>query len=166
MEASKKLDKHDKRFKRNRTDTRELLANTNLVKSQTNSEFYHKITKENQLSKFIAYVQYCSQYGYDITKTVETLRKAFPFYISKKEFNEETFKALMQTYPDIAVAWGYGVLGDEVAHIQIKNKALGLALKTESLEDIEIYHNLYNAVDKIKEEDNKTVFNFNIRKEN
>ena len=144
----------------NTSKYKELLKNTeNLAKSSLYSEIYNKLVEEGKLNRFIATVQYCSIKNYDLDSTVELLIKSFPNFI--KEFDKATFIKMMEYHSDIATAWGYGVLGDEISNIMIKNKAIEIIENTKSMEDIEIYSKIFNKVDNVSN-DNKTVINFNL----
>jgi glycyl-tRNA synthetase (class II) len=74
---------------------------------------------------------------------------------------------MIKNYGDVAVAWGYGPIGDEISNIIIKNKALRLVEKTEKMEDIEIYNRVFNSISTSEKEGNsskETVINFNLKK--
>lgn len=147
---------------------RQMLDNTEtLCKSQVFNELYEKLKSEGRLSRFIATVQYCSMSGLNINDAVDVIIKAFPGYISEKEFTVDCFNDMLQNYSDIAVAWGYGTLGDEISNIIIKNKALRLIEKTDKMEDIEIYSRVFNSMsntEKGESSSNGTVINFNLKK--
>lgn len=147
---------------------RQMLDNTEtLCKSQVFNELYRKLRDEGRLSRFIATVQYCSMSGLSINDAVDVIIKAFPGYISKKEFTVACFNDMLQNYSDVAVAWGYGPIGDEISNIIIKNKALSLIEKTEKMEDIQIYNSIFNSVGTSEKEGNsskETVINFNLKK--
>jgi hypothetical protein len=147
---------------------RQMLENTEtLCKSQVFNELYEKLKSEGRLSRFIATVQYCSMSGLNINDAVDVIIKAFPGYISEKEFTVDCFNDMLQNYSDIAVAWGYGTLGDEISNIIIKNKALRLIEKTDKMEDIEIYSRVFNGIGNSGKEEsssNGTVINFNLKK--
>lgn len=157
----RKYNKHNyPKSSHNTSKYKELLKNNDTIaKSSLYSEVYDKLLKEGRLKRFIATVQYCSIKNYDLDSTVELLKKSFPNFIN--EFDKETFLAMMNYHSDIAVAWGYGVLGDEISNIVIKNKALEIIEKTNNMEDIELYMNLFNKVDSV---DTKTVVNFNLNR--
>lgn len=145
---------------------RQMLNNTaTLCKSQVYNEIYSKLKRDNRLNRFIAVVQYCSIKGYDIEDSVKFISRAFPGYIDEKLFTAECFEDMIKSYGDISMAWGYGPLGDEITDIAIKNKAVSLIEKTNSIADIETYNNIYHSVDKVSVEENKgTTFNFNLSK--
>lgn len=147
---------------------RQMLDNTEtLCKSQVFNELYEKLKDEGRLSRFIATVQYCSMSGLNVTDTVNTIIKAFPGYINAKEFTVACFNDMIKNYGDVAVAWGYGPIGDEISNIIIKNKALRLVEKTSKMEDIEIYNRIFNSVGSSDKEGNsskETVINFNLKK--
>lgn len=147
---------------------RQMLDNTEtLCKSQVFNELYAKLKSEGRLSRFIATVQYCSMSGLNINDAVDVVIKAFPGYISEKEFTVDCFNDMLQNYSDVAVAWGYGTLGDEISNIIIKNKALKLIERTDKMEDIEIYNRVFNSVGSSDKEGNSssgTVINFNLKK--
>lgn len=147
---------------------RQMLDNTEtLCKSQVFNELYEKLKSEGRLSRFIATVQYCSMSGLNVNDTVDVVIKAFPGYISEKEFTVDCFNDMLQNYSDVAVAWGYGTLGDEISNIIIKNKALKLIERTDKIEDIEIYNRVFNSVGSSDKEGNsnkETVINFNLNK--
>lgn len=145
---------------------RQMLSNTaNLCKSQVYNEIYSKLKRDNRLNRFIAVVQYCSLKGYDKEDSVKFISRAFPGYIDEKLFTAECFDDMIKSYGDISMAWGYGPLGDEITNIAIKNKAVSLIEKTDSIADIEIYNKIYNNLDKVNVEENKgTTFNFNLSK--
>lgn len=144
---------------------RQMLESTpQLCKSMVYNELYSKLQKDRRLDRFIAIVQHCSVCGYDISKTVETLCKSFPYYIDEKDLTVECFEEMLKSYNDISVAWGYGVLGDEISMIQVKNKALKIIEKTDSMEDIQIYQSLFGKNEVSSSEDKKTTVNFNLFK--
>lgn len=143
---------------------RKMLDNTGtLCKSQVYNEIYDKLHRDCRLSRFVAVVQYCSMSGLDIKDSVDTIIKSFPSYIDEKEFTVDCFRDMISNYSDIAVAWGYGELGDEISQIIVKNKALQLVERTDKMEDIEIYNTLYGKSD-TSVADSKTVINFNLNK--
>lgn len=142
---------------------KQLLMNTpTLCKSQIYSEIYNKLKSEGRLGRFIAVVQYCSIQGYDIDKAVEFIRKSFPGYISE-EFDKEAFELMLKAHTDISDAWGFGELGDEVTHIQIKNIALRILEKSGTMEDIKEYFEIFGKQD-TNSNDNRTIINFNLEK--
>lgn len=147
---------------------RQMLENTEtLCKSQVFNELYEKLKDEGRLNRFIATVQYCSISGLNVNDTVDTVIKAFPGYISAKEFTVACFNDMLQNYSDVAVAWGYGPIGDEISKIIVKNKALKLVEKTNNMQDIEIYNKMYGSLDTSDKEESSnsgTVINFNLKK--
>lgn len=144
---------------------RKMLDNAEtLCKSQVYNELYDRLRKDLRLDRFIAIVQYCSINGLDIKDTIDTICKSFPSYIDKKDLTESCFRDMISNYHDIAVAWGYGKLGDEISNIIVRNKALKIVETTDSMEDIQIYNSLYGSKEEINSEDNKTTVNFNLFK--
>lgn len=147
---------------------RQMLDKTEtLCKSQVFNELYKKLRNEGRLSRFLATVQYCSMSGLDITDAVDMISKAFPGYINAKEFTVDCFNDMLKSYSDVASAWGYGPVGDDISNIIIKNKALSLIEKTDKMEDIEIYNSIFNSVNTSEKEENSsngTVINFNLKK--
>ena len=144
---------------------RKMYANTpQLCKSQVYNELYDKLRKDGRLDRFIAVVQHCSMSGVDIKGARDVLVKAFPGYIDNKDLTIECLEDMIKNYPDISVAWGYGSLGDEIAQIIVKNKALQLVEKTDSMQDIQMYQEMFGNKNNISSEDNKTTVNFNLFK--
>lgn len=146
---------------------RQMLDKTEtLCKSQVFNELYKKLKDEGRLSRFLATVQYCSMSGLSINDVVDTIIRAFPGYINEKEFTVDCFNDMLRNYSDVACAWGYGPIGDEISNIVIKNKALSLIEKTDRMEDIEIYNSIFNGTSTSEgESDNKgTVVNFYLKK--
>lgn len=153
--------KFDRRRKGNKTNTREMLKNQTICTSQVYNETYIKLLENGQLARFIAYVQYCSTSNFDIDKTLEIIKTAFPLFLDRKLFNRNTFINMIKTYPEISAAWGYGQLGDVISSTMIKNKALTLAMQTEKMEDIKLYNEIFNnSADASK--NSGASFNFNI----
>ena len=138
----------------------------NLCKSQVYNEVYSKLRKDWRLPRFIAVVQYCSSKGLTVEETVETILKSFPSYLDADNFTVDCFVDMVKSYSDIAIAWGYGPLGDEISQIIVKNKALQIVEKTDKMEDIQIYQSLYGKSEATSTDsvDSKTVINFNLTK--
>lgn len=121
--------------------------------SQNVDELYIKLRNEGRLGRFIATVKLCSSKGYSLKETVDILKNTFRGYIENKEFNINTFIKMCQWHSDVAEAWGYGVYGDEVSNIMVKDRALELALNADDIEVIERYNGMYNRdVAPIKDE--------------
>jgi hypothetical protein len=146
--------------------TRAMLENApNLCKSQVYNTLYERLKKDKRLDRFIAVVQYCSMSGLDIEDSIKVICKSFPSYISDKDLTVGCFEDMIKNYHDIAVAWGYGDLGDEITQIIVKNKALRLVENTDNMDDIVKYQALFgNKNEKLTLEDNKTTVNFNLFK--
>ena len=138
-----------------------MLAKKNLVSSQTNGDIIDKLKSNSLYNRFLATLQYCSTKGFDLEKTLEYLYEAFPYFIDKKRFTCETLKNMIRDYPQISAAWGYGIIGDDVSSIMIKNKALELVMKSSSIEDIKVYKEIYDTSEQVTP-DNRTIFNFNL----
>lgn len=144
---------------------RKMYANTpQLCKSQVYNALYDKLKKDGRLDRFIAVVQYCSMSGLDIKDSVQVLVKSFPSYINEKDLTVDCLKDMIKNYNDISVAWGYGSLGDEISQIIVKNKALRIVEKTDNMEDIRAYQELFGNKNDINSTDNKTTVNFNLFK--
>lgn len=144
---------------------RKMYANTpQLCKSQVYNALYNKLKKDGRLDRFIAVVQYCSMSGLDIKDSVQVLVKSFPSYINEKDLTVDCLKDMIKNYNDISVAWGYGSLGDEISQIIVKNKALRIVEKTDNMEDIRAYQELFGNKNEINSTDNKTTVNFNLFK--
>ena len=145
---------------------RKMYANTpQLCKSQVYNELYDKLRKDGRLDRFIAVVQHCSMSGVDIKGARDVLVKAFPGYINDKDLTIECLEDMIKNYPDVSVAWGYGPLGDEISQIIVKNKALQLVEKTDNMQDIVMYQEMFGKTDETSSnENNATVFNFNMTK--
>lgn len=140
-----------------------LQSQPDLCKSQVYNEVYNKLIKDKRIDRFVALVQYCSTCGYDMKKTVEFISSSLPYYIDKKQFDVKCFEDMIKNHSEIAIAWGYGTMGDEISNIIVKNKALQLVKKTDKMEDIQIYNSMYGNNDN-NVQDNSTVINFNIKK--
>lgn len=144
---------------------RKMYANTpQLCKSQVYNALYNKLKKDGRLDRFIAIVQYCSMSGLDIEDSIKVLVKSFPSYINEKDLTVDCLKDMIKNYNDISVAWGYGSLGDEISQIIVKNKALRIVEKTDNMEDIRAYQELFGNKNDINSTDNKTTVNFNLFK--
>ena len=144
---------------------RKMYENTpQLCKSQVYNALYDKLKRDGRLDRFIAVVQHCSMSGVDIKGARDVLVKAFPGYIDNKDLTIECLEDMIKNYPDISVAWGYGSLGDEIAQIIVKNKALQLVEKTDSMQDIAMYQEMFGRQNDISSTDNKTTVNFNLFK--
>lgn len=144
---------------------RKMYDNTpQLCKSQVYNALYDKLKRDKRLDRFIAVVQHCSMSGVDIKGARDVLVKAFPGYIDNKDLTIECLEDMIKNYPDISVAWGYGSLGDEIAQIIVKNKALQLVEKTDSMQDIQMYQEMFGNKNEISSADNKTTVNFNLFK--
>ena len=144
---------------------RKMYDNTpQLCKSQVYNALYDKLKRDKRLDRFIAVVQHCSMSGVDIKGARDVLVKAFPGYIDNKDLTIECLEDMIKNYPDISVAWGYGSLGDEIAQIIVKNKALQLVEKTDSMQDIAMYQEMFGNKNEVSSNDNKTTVNFNLFK--
>ena len=144
---------------------KQMLANTGtLCKSQVYNTLYVKLKNEGRLNRFICTIQYCSQAGKTIEETVKIVCNSFPGYIDTGDFTVDCFKDMLKNYGDIASAWGYGPIGDEISNIMIKNKALSLIEKTESMADIQIYKEIFDKIENIDNGSTGTVINFNLHK--
>lgn len=135
-----------------------------LCKSQVYSELYERMRRDGRLARFIAVIQYCSIKGFDMDDTVEIVCSSFPSYIDKVDFTVNTFKDMLSTYNDIAVAWGYGNIGDEISNIIVRNKALRLVEKTENIEDVIRYQEVFGSKSDEVTKDNNTTVNFILNK--
>lgn len=136
----------------------------NLCKSQVYSEIYKQLENDSRLNRFIAVVQYCSLSGLSKKDSVDLIRRAFPGYLNNKNWNESIFDLMIREKKDIAIAWGYGPLGDEITQIMIKNRATELALKTQDIKELAIYNEMYKKQEQEATGSNGTVVNFNINK--
>ena len=144
---------------------RKMYENTpQLCKSQVYNALYDKLKRDGRLDRFIAVVQYCSMSGLDIKDSVQVLIKSFPSYIDKKDLTVACLTDMIKNYSDISVAWGYGSLGDEISQIIVKNKALKIVEKTNNMEDIQAYQEMFGNKNEISSTDNKTTVNFNLFK--
>lgn len=144
---------------------RKMYANTpQLCKSQVYNALYDKLKKDGRLDRFIAVVQYCSMSGLDIKDSVQVLVKSFPSYIDEKDLTVDCLNDMIKNYSDISIAWGYGSLGDEIAQIIVKNKALKIVENTDNMEDIRAYQEMFGKKNEISSTDNKTTVNFNLFK--
>ena len=146
---------------------RKMYANTpQLCKSQVYNELYDKLRKDGRLDRFIAVVQHCSMSGVDIKGARDVLVKAFPGYINDKDLTIECLEDMIKNYPDVSVAWGYGPLGDEISQIIVKNKALRLVEKTDNMQDIVMYQEMFGNKDNSGSVDKVTSVGFYIGKRN
>ena len=146
---------------------RKMYANTpQLCKSQVYNELYDKLRKDGRLDRFIAVVQHCSMSGVDIKGAREVLVKAFPGYINDKDLTIECLEDMIKNYHDVSVAWGYGPLGDEISQIIVKNKALRLVEKTDNMQDIVMYQEMFGNKDNSGSVDKVTSVGFYIGKRN
>jgi hypothetical protein len=137
-----------------------------LCKSQVYNALYDKLKRDGRLDRFIAVVQYCSIHGYNKEQTVKKLVSSFPGYITDKELTVKCFDEMLKAYNDISVAWGWGDLGDDITQVQLKNKALSLIENNGTLEDIKMYNEIFVKTDEASgNENNGTVFNFNMTKD-
>ena len=144
---------------------RKMYNNTpQLCKSQVYNALYDKLKRDKRLDRFIAVVQHCSMSGVDIKGARDVLVKAFPGYIDNKDLTIECLEDMIKNYSDISIAWGYGSLGDEIAQIIVKNKALQLVEKTDSMQDIQMYQEMFGNKNEVSSNDNKTTVNFNLFK--
>lgn len=144
---------------------RQMTQGINLCSSQTNNSIYMKLRAEGRLSRFIASVQFCSKAGLDIDATVDKLLSLFPCYLDPNVFTVDAFKDMLNSHSDVAIAWGFGPDGDAITDILIKNKAVSLIERTNSIEDIKIYNDMFRVVEpRASEERSGTVVNFNISK--
>ena len=144
---------------------RKMYNNTpQLCKRQVYNALYDKLKRDKRLDRFIAVVQHCSMSGVDIKGARDVLVKAFPGYIDNKDLTIECLEDMIKNYSDISIAWGYGSLGDEIAQIIVKNKALQLVEKTDSMQDIQMYQEMFGNKNEVSSNDNKTTVNFNLFK--
>lgn len=154
---------------RRRADTEAILKNANLVPSQSGASFYDKLSRDGRWDRFVAVVQSCSMRGLTIDETVVAVNKFFPGYFRKMAFDVQSFKKLLSDFPELSQAWGYGVLGDDVTDIQVKNHALKLVMSSDNIDDVKTFTDIYGtqlqknkAVEKTDDDDKKTTFNFNL----
>lgn len=159
-------------MQKRRQDTKNMLDRVNIVKSQQNGEFYDKLKREGRWDRFVAVVQLCQKRNLSVDDTVGVILKTFPGYINKVKFNRSAFERLIRDFPELQIAWGYGDLGDDVTDIQIKNKAVDLVMKSDNINDIKTFTEIYGSTLQInkgdsgedQEDTHKTTFNFNIVK--
>ena len=111
---------------------------------------YAKLKREGQLNRFISLIKVCSSKGMNIKETCEAIYATFPGYIIRQDFNDLSFARMCKDYTDISVAWGYGNYGDDISLQMIKDRATELALNTSKIEEIKVYHDIYNKVDNTK----------------
>lgn len=154
---------------RRRADTEAILKNANLVPSQSGASFYDKLSRDGRWDRFVAVVQSCSMRGLTIDETVVAVNKFFPGYFRKMAFDVQSFKKLLYDFPELSQAWGYGILGDDVTDIQVKNHALKLVMSSDNIDDVKTFTDIYGtqlqknkAVEKTDDDDKKTTFNFNL----
>ena len=84
-------------------------------------------------------------------------------YLDPNVFTLCAFKDMLNSHSDVAIAWGFGPDGDAITDILIKNKAVSLIEKTNNIEDIKIYNDMFHVVEqKPTEEKSGTVVNFNL----
>jgi hypothetical protein len=144
---------------------RQMYANApNLCKSQVYNALYTKLKNDGRLDRFIAVVQHCSMLGVDLAGACDVLCKAFPGYIDSKDLTVACFEDMIKNYHDISVAWGFGSLGDEISSIIVKNKALRLVEKTDSMQDILMYQQMFGQNSTASIEEKATTVNFNLFK--
>ena len=132
-----------------------------LCTSQIYNELYDKLYKNFMVDRFVAVVQHCSVKGMTIEETISTLKAAFPSYINDDELTRDVFVNMLEDYPEVSFAWGYGQTGDEISKIIVKNKALKLVEKTDNMEDIQMYQDMF-GVKQDESVDKSTSFNFNL----
>ena len=137
-----------------------VLAVVAVLMFSTASELINSV----RLDRFIAVVQHCSMSSVDIKGARDVLVKAFPGYIDNKDLTIECLEDMIKNYSDISIAWGYGSLGDQIAQIIVKNKALQLVEKTDSMQDIQMYQEMFGNKNEVSSNDNKTTVNFNLFK--
>ena len=124
---------------------KDLLSKTPLlVSSGLADRVYSKLVDDSRLSRFLAAVRVFSEGYDDIESIVDKLKESFPFYLDKLDFSADVFRQMLESYPDVAEAYSYALIGDDVDAAMIRSKALKLALNTRSLEEIAIYESLYN----------------------
>lgn len=107
--------------------------------------------------------------GLTLDETVVAVNKFFPGYFRKMAFDVQSFKKLLSDFPELSQAWGYGVLGDDVTDIQVKNHALKLVMSSDNIDDVKTFTDIYGtqlqknkADEKTDDDDKKTTFNFNL----
>lgn len=130
---------------RRRADTEAILKNANLVPSQSGADFYDKLSKDGRWDRFVAVVQSCSMRGLTVEEAVNAIIKFFPGYIKKRSFDVDTFKNLVNDFPELSQAWGYGTLGDDVSDIQVKNHALKLVMRSSNINDVKTFTDIYGT---------------------
>lgn len=130
---------------RRRADTEAILKNANLVPSQSGASFYDKLSRDGRWDRFVAVVQSCSMRGLTIDETVVAVNKFFPGYFRKMSFDVASFKKLLSDFPELSQAWGYGVLGDDVTDIQVKNHALKLVMSSDNIDDVKTFTDIYGT---------------------
>lgn len=137
--------------------------------SQVFNPLYAKLTDDNRLRRFLAAIKKCSSENMTIESMCKEIYSLFPQYITKKDFNRQVFLDMCQHHPDVSEAWGYGQKGDELSKIMIKDRALELAIKSDNMQDLEIYNKIYGdggvKTEKEKEAMGQTpsTFNFNLK---
>lgn len=146
-----------------------MLKNVNLVPSQSGASFYDKLSRDGRWDRFVAVVQSCSMRGLTIDEAVVAVNKFFPGYFRKMSFDVQSFKKLLCDFPELSQAWGYGVLGDDVTDIQVKNHALKLVMSSDNIDDVKTFTDIYGtqlqknkADEKTNDDNKKTTFNFNL----
>ena len=73
--------------------------------SQYNSEYYDRLKKEGRLHRFLEIVARCALEGRTMASTVDELNEAFCDYFKKGGLTVDTFKKMVNRYPDIFRAW-------------------------------------------------------------
>lgn len=130
---------------RRRADTEAMLKNVNLVPSQSGASFYDKLSRDGRWDRFVAVVQSCSMRGLTLDEAVVAVNKFFPGYFRKMAFDVQSFKKLLSDFPELSQAWGYGVLGDDVTDIQVKNHALKLVMSSDNIDDVKTFTDIYGT---------------------
>ena len=131
------------------THTQRLLDNPNIVPTSTNTEIplvikpaqedgessiedaveviWRRLVNSRADMRFCAAVEICSSKVGTVPEAVEYLKICFPI-LKTYNFTDQHFCALVDTVPQVAEAWGFGVFGDEAGDRLMLNLAKKVAL--------------------------------------
>lgn len=131
------------------TPTQRLLDNPNIVPASINTEIplvikpyqedeeesiedvveviWRRLVNSRADMRFCAAVEVCSSKVGTVPEAVEYLKICFPI-LKTCNFTEQHFCTLVDTVPQVAEAWGFGVFGDEAGDRLMVNLAKKVAL--------------------------------------
>lgn len=120
--------------------------------SKVLDNLYSDLVKDRKVRDLIALVQYCSSKQMTMEETVNAINSTFYGYLKYDKMDVYRFESLLDGYHDVAMAWGYGLMGTHIDLMKVQMKATniieGIADNVEdtqkALKSIEMYARLYD----------------------